>query len=134
MRHVNSAVENLKALIDNEFTTIRRSFEDLKRKNFITDNMSLIASLKEEVAYLRKENIIKTEIIKSLTVKKVVAPVFLKNENPNNEFNISSANNEKISRPKISTENEYHRANSSLLGKENNKDKEKKMMKKRNQN
>ena len=31
--------------------------------------MSLIDSLKEEVAYLRKENIIKTEIIKSLTEK-----------------------------------------------------------------
>ena len=69
MRHINSEVENLKAPIDNEFTTIRRSIEDLKRKNFIADNMSLIASLKEEVAYLRKENIIKTEIIKAITAK-----------------------------------------------------------------
>ena len=60
-RHVNSEAENLKALIDNEFTTIRRSIEDLNRKNFITDIM----------AYLRKENIIKTEIIKSLTQKKI---------------------------------------------------------------
>ena len=42
MRHVNSEVENLKALIHKEFTTIRRSIEDLKRTNFITDNMSLI--------------------------------------------------------------------------------------------
>ena len=32
MWHVNSEVENLKALIDNEFTTIRRSIEDLKKK------------------------------------------------------------------------------------------------------
>ena len=69
MRRINSEVENLKAPIDNEFTTIRRSIEDLKRKNFITDNMSLIASLKEEVAYLTKENIIKTEIIKAITAK-----------------------------------------------------------------
>ena len=53
MRNVNSEIENLKALIDNEFTTIRRPIEDLKRTNFITDNMSLIDSLKEE-AYLRK--------------------------------------------------------------------------------
>ena len=60
-RHVNSEAENLKALIDNEFTTIRRSIEDLNRKNFITDSM----------AYLRKENIIKTEIIKSLTQKNI---------------------------------------------------------------
>ena len=81
--------------------------------------------MKEEVAYLRKENIIKTEIIKSLTEKnQVVAPVFLQNKNLNSESNISSADNEKISRPKISTENEHHRADPSLLGKENNKDKE----------
>ena len=40
--------------------------------------MSLIDSLKEEVAYLTKENIIKTEIIKSLTEKyfSLAAPVF----------------------------------------------------------
>ena len=59
----------MKAIIGNEFTTVRRSIQDLKRANFITDNMSLIDYLKEEVAYLRKENIIKTEIIKSLTEK-----------------------------------------------------------------
>ena len=29
--------------------------KSLERKKFITDNMSLIESLKEEVAYLRKE-------------------------------------------------------------------------------
>ena len=59
----------MKAIIDNEFTTIRRSIKELKKASFITDNMSLIDSLKEEVAYLRKENIIKTEIIISLTEK-----------------------------------------------------------------
>ena len=119
MRQVNSKVENLKALIDNKLViTIRRSIEDLMRINFITDNMSLIASLKEEVAYLRKENIIEIEIIKSLTEKiQGVAPVFLHNENPNSDSNISSTDNEKISRPKISTEDEHHRANSLLLGK-----------------
>ena len=67
MRHVNSEVENLKALIDNEFATIRRSIENLERENFITDNMSLIVSLKEEVVYLKKENTVKTKITKSLT-------------------------------------------------------------------
>ena len=134
MRHVNSEVENLKALIDNEFTTIRKSIENLKRTNFINDNMSLIDSLKEEVAYLRKENIIKTEIIKSLTEKyQLVAPVFLQNEYPNSESNISLANDEKISHTKISTENEHHRDNSSLLAKENSKDTERKMIRKRNQ-
>ena len=42
-------VENLKAVINNEVTTIRRSIEDFKRKNFVTDDMSIIDSLKEEV-------------------------------------------------------------------------------------
>ena len=41
-------------------------------------------SLKEEVAYIRKKNTIKTEIVKSLTEKnQVVAPVFLQHENSN---------------------------------------------------
>ena len=89
--------------------------------------MSLIDSLKEEVAYLKKESIIKIEITKSCAEKDhVVAPIFLQNENPNSESNISLANNEKISKHKSSTENEQHRANSSLLAKENNKDKERK--------
>ena len=79
------------------------------------------------MAYLRKENIIKTEIIKSFTEKKSSCSAGnFANENPNSESDISSANNEKISKPKISTENEHHSANSSLLVKENNKDKEKK--------
>ena len=79
--------------------------------------MSVIDSLKEEVAYLRKENIIKTEIIKSLTEKnQVVVPVFLQNEN---------------SEPKVSTGNEHPGASSSLLAKEN---KDIKTMRKRNQN
>ena len=64
--------------------------------------MSLTDSLKEEVAYLRKENKIKTEIIKSLTEKnQLVAPVFLQNEHSNSESNISLAKNEKISHTKI---------------------------------
>ena len=46
MRHINSAVEKLKALIDNEFDTIKRPIEDLKRKDFITENKSLICFLK----------------------------------------------------------------------------------------
>ena len=46
--------------------------------------------------------------------------------------NISLGNNKEISKPKISTENEHHRANFLLLAKENNK--EKKIVRKRNQN
>ena len=73
MRYVNIEVENLKALIDNEFTAIRRSIECLQRKYFITSNMSFIDSLKKEVPYLTKENIIKTEIslTESLLLKNI---------------------------------------------------------------
>ena len=64
--------------------------------------MSLTDSLKDELAYLRKENTIKIEIIKSLTEKnQLVAPVFLQNEHSNSESNISLAKNEKISHTKI---------------------------------
>ena len=41
MWHVKSEVENLKALIDKEFTTVKRFIEDLKRKNFIVGNTPL---------------------------------------------------------------------------------------------
>ena len=45
---------------------------------------------------------IKTEIIKSLTEKyQLVAPVFLQNEHPISEFNISLANNKKKVIPKL---------------------------------
>ena len=97
--------------------------------------MSLIDSLKEEVADLRKENTIKIEIINSLTEKNQLnAPVFLKNKHPNSESNTSLANNGKISHTKISSENKYHRDNSSLLAKENNKDTERKNDKKEKPN
>ena len=62
----------------------------------------------------------------------VVPPVFLPNENPNSECNLSSANNENISKAKISTVNEHQRTNSSLLAKENNKDDEKEKPKLKN--
>ena len=63
-------------------------------------------------------------MIKFLSKKnQAVAPVFLQNENSNGESNISLANNKKIRKPKISTENEHHRVNSSTLAKENNEDK-----------
>ena len=58
--------------------------------------------MKEEVAYPRKENTIKTEIIKSLTEKnQLVALVFLQNEHSDSESNTSLAKNEKISHTKI---------------------------------
>ena len=106
--------------------------------------MSLINSLKEELEYLgvsKKKNIIKAETIKSFTEKnQVVAPVFLKNEIPNSESNISSTKNERISKPKISTENYHHKANSSFLAKQQQqqktttKIKRRKMTRKKNEN
>ena len=56
MRHVNSEVENLKALIDNQFTSIRRSTEDLNRTSFITNNMSLTFERRGGLSNKRKYN------------------------------------------------------------------------------
>ena len=91
--------------------------------------------------YLRKKYIIKAETIKSFTEKnQVVAPVFLKNEIPNSESNISSTKNERIRKPKISTENYHHKANSSFLAKQQQqqktttKIKRRKMTRKKNEN
>ena len=69
-RHVNSEIENLKALADNKFPIIKRSIEDLSKKNLYYWQKSLIDNLKEELACLRKQNINKIETIKSLTGKK----------------------------------------------------------------
>ena len=41
--------------------------EDFRSENFAPNNQELIETLKEEIRYLRKENITKTYIIKSLT-------------------------------------------------------------------
>ena len=93
--------------------------------------------------YLRKKYIIKAETIKSFTEKnQVVAPVFLKNEIPNSESNISSTKNERIRKPKISKENYHHKANSSFLAKQQQQQQQKtttkikrrKMTRKKNQN
>ena len=91
--------------------------------------------------YLRKKYIIKAETIKSFTEKnQVVAPVFLKNEIPNSESNISSTKNERIRKPKISKENYHHKANSSFLAKQQQqqktttKIKRRKMTRKKNEN
>ena len=46
---------------------IKKSVEDFRSENFTPNNLELIETLKEEIRYLRKENITKTYIIKSLT-------------------------------------------------------------------
>ena len=46
---------------------IKKSVEDFRSENFTSNNLELIETLKEEIRYLRKENITKTYIIKSLT-------------------------------------------------------------------
>ena len=72
MPHISSNVKNLIGLIDNESTTANSSIKDLKKKNFITDNMSLINFLTEGLVYLRQYNINITVIIKSLTEKTIL--------------------------------------------------------------
>ena len=56
MGHVNIEVENLKALIDNEFTTIGRSIGGLERKNIITENTYRIFEKRGVLSKKRKYN------------------------------------------------------------------------------
>ena len=46
---------------------IKKSVEDFRSENFTPNNLELIETLKEQIPYLRNENITKTYIIKSLT-------------------------------------------------------------------
>ena len=49
LRNGNSEAENLKALVDLRIHYYKKIIEDLNRKNFITDSMSLIDSLKDKL-------------------------------------------------------------------------------------
>ena len=48
---------------------IKKSVEDFRSENITPDNLELIETSKEEIRYLRNENITKKYIIKSLTEK-----------------------------------------------------------------
>ena len=60
-------VTALKSFIMEQLYVIKKSVEDFRSENSTPNNLELIETLKEEIRYLRNENITKTYIIKSLT-------------------------------------------------------------------
>ena len=69
----NSSVEvtALKSFITEQLYVIKKSVEDFRSENVTPNNLELIETLKEEIPYLRNENITKTYIIKFLTETKL---------------------------------------------------------------
>ena len=69
INNLNAEVKALKSFIIEQLYVIKKSIEDFKGQENIpnSDSSVLIQSLKEELHYLRNENLAKTSIIKSLT-------------------------------------------------------------------
>ena len=69
INNLNAEVKALKSFITEQLYVLKKSIEDFKgQENIPNSNSSvLILSLKEELHYLRNENLAKTSIIKSLT-------------------------------------------------------------------
>ena len=67
IENLNAELTALKSFIIEQPYVIKKSVEDFRSQNFTPNNIELIETLKEEICYLRNENITKTHIIKSLT-------------------------------------------------------------------
>ena len=66
IKNVNAEVTALKSFIVEQLYVIKKSVEEFRLENVTPNNLELIESLKEEIRYIRNENITKTCIIKSL--------------------------------------------------------------------
>ena len=62
----------MKSFIVKQFYVIKTSVEDFRLENVTPNNLELIETLKQEIRYLRNENITKTCIIKSLTENQAI--------------------------------------------------------------
>ena len=65
--NLNAEVKALKSIIVEQLYVIKKSIEDIKFQESMPNSWDLLQSLKEELSYLRNENLNKTSIIKSLT-------------------------------------------------------------------
>ena len=69
INNLNAEVKAVKSFIIEQFHVIKKSIEGIKGQENIPNSSVLIQSLKEELNYLRNENLTKTSIIKSLISK-----------------------------------------------------------------
>ena len=67
INNLNAEVKALKSSIIEQLYVIKKSIQDIKGQENIPNTSVLIQSLKEELNFLRNENLTKTSIIKSLT-------------------------------------------------------------------
>ena len=67
IKNLNAEVTALKSFVEEQLYVIKKSVEEFRLENVTPNNLELIETLKEEIRYLRNENITKTCIIKSLT-------------------------------------------------------------------
>ena len=70
--NLNAEVKALKSFIVEQLYVIKKSIEDIKCQESIPNSSDLLQSLKQELSYLRNENLNKISIIKSLTVNHCV--------------------------------------------------------------
>ena len=64
---MNAEVKALKSFIVEQLYVIKKSIEDIKCQESIPNSSDLLQPLKEELSYIRNDNLNKTSIIKSLT-------------------------------------------------------------------
>ena len=65
--NLNAEVKALKSFVVEQLYVTKKSIEDIRCQESIPNSLDLLHSLKEELSYLRNENLNKISIIKSLT-------------------------------------------------------------------
>ena len=70
--NLNAEVKALKSFVVEQLYVIKKSIEDIKCQESTPNSSDLLQSLKQELSYLRNENLNKISIIKSLTVNHCV--------------------------------------------------------------
>ena len=72
IENLSAEVAALKSFIVKQLYVIKKSVDDFRLENVIPNILELIETLKEEILYLRNENVTKTCIIKSLTENQAI--------------------------------------------------------------
>ena len=72
IKHLNTEVFALKEFILEQLYVTKISVKDIRSETVAPNNLGLLKALKEEIRYLRNQNLTKTSIIKILTEKQAI--------------------------------------------------------------
>ena len=72
IKHLNTEVFALKEFILEQLYVTKISVKDIRSETIAPNNLELLKALKEEIRYLRNQNLTKTSIIKILTEKQAI--------------------------------------------------------------